>query len=408
MLRVVLAALCAACETRLFRAICRTLNPRVGFMFMICMIVSPGVFHASVAYLPSSFAMYMTMLGMAAFMDWRGGLKTNQGIMWFGIAGVVGWPFAVALAAPFLLEEAALATVSKVGLETAAWRVVDGITRSLIVLALAVGVDIFFYHSVEVVPYNIVRYNVFSSLSRGPAIFGTEPWHFYLRNLTLNFNIWFILALMTLPLTAFQYLVGSSNTSFQGRLRSLVFMSPFYMWLAIFTIQPHKEERFMYPIYPALALNAAMSLHLILSAFGSADPKRLVGKIPATLKLFVVLSVLMTSITVGVLRVVGVVTAYAAPFYVHQALQDPVVMAESNGVVCYGKEWYRYPSSYFLPKDMRARFVKSEFDGLLPGSFSEANIGFGLWPTFLVPPGMNDENQEDVGKYVRLSRVLFS
>lgn len=47
---------------------------------------------------------------------------------------------------------------------------------------------------------------------------------------------------------------------------------------------------------------------------------------------------------------------------------------------------------------MRARFVKSEFRGLLPGQYAE---GGGWWEgTWRVPEGMNDENLEDVGKYV--------
>jgi alpha-1,2-mannosyltransferase len=49
--------------------------------------------------------MYMVMLGAAAFMNWRGGLKTSQGMFWFAVGGVFGWPFAAALCAPFLLEE---------------------------------------------------------------------------------------------------------------------------------------------------------------------------------------------------------------------------------------------------------------------------------------------------------------
>jgi len=76
------------------------------------MIFSPGMFHASAAYLPSSFAMYATMLGMAAFMNWKGGLKTAQGIFWFAVGGILGWPFAIALSAPFLLEEIIFATLS--------------------------------------------------------------------------------------------------------------------------------------------------------------------------------------------------------------------------------------------------------------------------------------------------------
>ena len=51
---------------------------------------------------------------------------------------------------------------------------------------------------------------------------------------------------------------------------------------------------------------------------------------------------------------------------------------------------------------MRAKFIKSEFDGLLPGEFSEAKTGFGVWPgAWLIPSGMNDQNIEDMGKYVR-------
>ncbi len=72
-------------------------------------VMSPGNFHASVAYLPSSFAMYMSLLGAAAFMNWRGGLKTSWGIWWFAVGGILGWPFASALCAPFLVEEGILA-----------------------------------------------------------------------------------------------------------------------------------------------------------------------------------------------------------------------------------------------------------------------------------------------------------
>lgn len=38
-------------------------------------------------------------------MNWRGGLKTAQGIFWFAMAGILGWPFAAALCAPYVIEE---------------------------------------------------------------------------------------------------------------------------------------------------------------------------------------------------------------------------------------------------------------------------------------------------------------
>lgn len=102
-------------------------------MFMISMVFSPGMFHASVAFLPSSFSMYTAMLGLAAFMDWRGGLKTHLGIMWFGIGAIVGWPFSAALIVPLAMEDIFLAYLS-VDRSEVAFRYLDGIVRSLLVL----------------------------------------------------------------------------------------------------------------------------------------------------------------------------------------------------------------------------------------------------------------------------------
>lgn len=111
-LRYLLAFLCALCQTLMWRAVCLALNPRVGIIFILALVFSPGNFHSSTAYLPSSFAMYMAMVGAAAFMNWRGGIKTSQGMFWFALGGVLGWPFAMALCAPFVLEEVFFAFLS--------------------------------------------------------------------------------------------------------------------------------------------------------------------------------------------------------------------------------------------------------------------------------------------------------
>ncbi|KAG0649148.1 Dol-P-Man:Man(8) c(2)-PP-Dol alpha-1 [Hyphodiscus hymeniophilus] len=407
-IRYVLAFVCALCQTQMFRVINGTLNPRIALFFMMAMIFSPGMFHASAAFLPSSFAMYTTMLGMAAFMNWRGGLKTALGMFYFSIGGILGWPFAIALSAPFLLEELIFASLSsKDAFIDAFMRFVRGFVAGLLVLLFEFIVSGFFYKQPVVVPFNIVMYNIFSGPGRGPEIYGTEAWHFYIRNLLLNFNIWFLLAVAALPLFFLKKMLSRSpqeGGSVTG-LRSIIFMSPFYLWLGIFSFQPHKEERFMYPMYPALALNAAMSLHIILAAFGQSDPKTLIGKIPAKLKLAVVSITMIGSIDVGVARIYGIYSAYSAPLKIYEPLQNSTIGMRGESV-CFGKEWYRFPSSYHLPNDMRAKFVKSEFDGLLPGEFSEAKTGFwaGAW---LVPPGMNDLNQEDMGKYVDLQTCSF-
>lgn len=132
-LRLVLALFCAVCETRLYSTVSRTLNPRVAAFFMMIMVFSPGMYHAAPAYLPSSFAMYTTMLGVSAFMDWRGGMRTAQGIFWFAVGSLLGWPFAGALILPFIAEEVLLAIFSG-KTYSAVKRLVDGAIRSLAIL----------------------------------------------------------------------------------------------------------------------------------------------------------------------------------------------------------------------------------------------------------------------------------
>ena len=266
---------------------------------------------------------------------------------------------------------------------------------------MQIAVDAFFYHKLVLVPLNIVLYNVFSGSGRGPNAFGTEPANFYIRNLLVNFNVWFVLAGLAVPVLGLQFLLGQTASKFTF-VRSLFFAGPFYMWLGIMSLQAHKEERFMYPIYPCISLNAALTLHTVLGWFGNADPRTLLGKVPARLKLAVVLTFIALAVQVGLLRTIGIVNGYRAPLQIYSGLDDAV----STATVCLGKEWHRFPSSYFLPKGIHAKFIQSEFDGLLPGEFSEAKTGFGFFPgTWIVPPGMKDRNAPELGKYVSRSAL---
>ncbi|KAK7927395.1 family 22 glycosyltransferase [Apiospora marii] len=410
--RYVLAFACALCQVLLFRVISFTLNARIGLFFLIATVISPGNFHSATAYLPSSFAMYMSLLGAAAFMNWRGGLRTSQGIFWFAVGGVVGWPFAAALCAPFLLEEAIFALMSdKERFFEAFIRVGRGAVATILLLLGEGSVNWFFYRKFEIASWNIVMYNLFSSTG-GPDLYGTEPWTFYFRNLAINFNVWFVLALLAMPLFLLQKVFSTRHHGFQSGMRTIIFLMPFYMWLAIFTLQPHKEERFMYPAYPFLTLNAALALHIILNAFGHTDPNSLIGRIPARLKLFAVTLTMFLSLDLGVARIVGLYTAYSAPLKLYTPLGAGVSGQQGVGgqgdFVCLGKEWYRFPSSYFLPRDMHAKFIRSEFRGLLPGEFSEARVGFGFFGgTWLPTNGMNDRNEEDMGKYIDVRQCSF-
>ena len=77
--------------------------------------------------------MYMAMLGFSAFMNWTGGIRTAQGLMWFGVGTLLGWPFVGALVIPFVAEEVFLVSLTGQGIECIT-RLADGFTRSLLVL----------------------------------------------------------------------------------------------------------------------------------------------------------------------------------------------------------------------------------------------------------------------------------
>ena len=130
--------------------------------------------------------------------------------------------------------------------------------------------DTLFYGRLTIVPWNIIKYNVFPDTSRGPELYGTEPVHFYISNLLLNFNVLLPLALFSLPALAITYRVDrkrlGERSTFVDRSSPYTLMiirlAPVYLWFAILTAQKHKEERFMFPIYPLICFNAAVTLYL--------------------------------------------------------------------------------------------------------------------------------------------------
>lgn len=71
--------------------------------------------------------------------------------------------------------------------------------------------------------------------------------------------------------------------------------------------------------------------------------------------------------------------------------------------VCLGKDWHRYPSSFFLPnKNWHIRFVQSEFKGILPAPYAEHENA-----TKLIHKHFNDKNLEEPSLYFNISKCHF-
>ena len=101
--------------------------------------------------------------------------------------------------------------------------------------------------------WNFIKYNVAGGGES--ALYGTEPWHFYLVNGFLNFNLMWLLALWY-PVTATLQATGIVSKPLNKRL--LMAVAPLYVWLAAISALPHKEERFLYVVYPQVCPSSAL------------------------------------------------------------------------------------------------------------------------------------------------------
>ena len=323
-----------------------------------------------------------------------------------------------------------------------------------------VAVDSLAYGRIVFVPWNIIKYNIFGGSSRGPDLYGTEPWSFYIANLFINFNIITPLALISLPALFFTYLFDSkrvggplSSTSSAEKekdnalgLRSspytllLIRLAPFYVWFLILTAQAHKEERFFFPAYPFLAFNAAVTIYLMRGWLEAAYIK--VTRSPyrasqTSLFQLATLSVVVFTGLVSVSRILAQSYYFHAPLeivhhletkelvrvlnvtgFIPKPLPPPPHARSSeeytpridygplksfNITLCLGKEWHRFPSHFLVPDGVNVEFVKSEFDGMLPRHFIKGEADSLLWRrngTSFVPEDLNDLNKEDPRHYV--------
>lgn len=321
--------------------------------------------------LPSSFAMYACSAALASW--WNRQYKAS--IFFIAIAALMGWPFAGLVGLPIAYD-------ILLRLRKLRFFVTWSIVSAIVLLVPMLVIDSIYFGKFTLASLNIVHYNVFST--RGPNLYGTEPWTFYIINGLLNFNIMWPLAICTpMVLALGWWLVPARSSSSMPQLTYYISISPFYIWLCVFLVQPHKEERFLYPVYFMVALCAAISLdimHCILSQIFNCSYIRKVvpnlGQYMDPTKWIAAVFILV-SVILSISRITALYANYHAPLDVWAELSyseyiDPSQPNITQNV-CVGKDWYRYPGSFFLPNDKyRLRFLRSEFRGILPAYYNES------------------------------------
>jgi alpha-1,2-mannosyltransferase len=91
----------------------------------------------------------------------------------------------------------------------------------------------------------MIFYNALGGSGGGAHLYGVEPWSFYLKNLALNFNlvaIGSVVSLVTSPMVRKYHGV------------------PFFLHFCLFQFMAHKEERFLFVLFPTLCWSCAAAM----------------------------------------------------------------------------------------------------------------------------------------------------
>ncbi|KAJ2551304.1 mannosyltransferase [Coemansia sp. RSA 1933] len=436
-LRIALGLASAGCEALFVRRIADCVDRKIANMTALALFGMAGLFHAGSALLPTSFAMYLCALGSAAAMRAPTDASRREhlvqrvapGVAAFVVAAAGGWPYAIVVAVPFALEEVIVRGGSVAGDRSSwwAWRMrrmcwfaaIGTGTLAIVVGAMA-AVDSWHYGRLAVAAWNQVSYNVFGGSEGGSQLYGTEPWYYYLKNGLVNGNAVMVLALASLPAWLVYYAVLRVATARSAQQQHqqqqgdtadrliaahwlLLFrILPFFLTLIVFSLQPHKEERFLTIVYPHMCFNAAAALSLVqpLCAWAvvrlshSGVREKLIHSAVWVDRLST--GVLAMAALLGASRMAALSTYYSAPtrafmhlhgsnssgdaflplgptvksFWQQNSNSDVDQIPANETIVCMGKDWYRFPSSYWLPANHRLAYLQTPyFDGHLPGDF---------------------------------------
>ncbi|XP_054707313.1 alpha-1,2-mannosyltransferase ALG9-like [Uloborus diversus] len=389
-LRCLLAFFSALCEVYFYKSICYHFGPCIGRLVLLFFTVGSGLFISSTAFLPSTFSMYLSSVAFAAWFI----QKYEIAILSTAVSAMIGWPFSVLLGLPIAFDIIVLKRKFVLFVKSAL------ASLSLIIIPL-VFIDSKHFGKLVLAPLNIVLYNVFSS--HGPNLYGTEPFSYYFLNGILNFNLVFICSIAALPIMAFLHHFEKYNKKSTKSPPLILCLAPMYLWMFVFFTLSHKEERFLFPIYPMICLAGACTVDTIQASYHRVFSKLNLRDFLDHTK-WISIAFCIVYVILSLSRTTLLYKGYRAPIETYMELgristdQDIHPLPPEYPVnVCVGKEWYRFPSSFFLPLNWNLRFLQSEFRGQLPKQFSNLPNA-----TMIIPEDMNDKNLEEKSRYVDL------
>ena len=293
-LRTVLATITALCEVYLYEGLQRRFGRALARLSLLFTVLSVGMWHAAPAFLPSSFAMQATAVAYGAWL--RGPAHWPLAVAVAAASVLLGWPFAGLVFLPLGLHVLAITLAAmlgkvRVGQSPAGLLggvVLAGVAGVVLPAAYGIGVDAVHYGGAPLLAvWNIIKYNVLGQGGggRGSELYGVEPVSYYVKNLLLNWSIAAPAAAAALPLLLLLWLVGAAAGARQGGTRpgqrllpppstllprwlrgspqashAAVLWGAVALWVGFMASRPHKEERFLFPVFGLIPPLAAFAL----------------------------------------------------------------------------------------------------------------------------------------------------
>jgi len=94
--------------------------------------------------------------------------------------------------------------------------------------------------------------------------------------------------------------------------------------------------------------------------------------------------------------------------YLKLWMDVPKHLSAGAANICIGREWYLFPSHYFLPDAARLQFVRDNFTGILPQYYPLQTDGGMRNGTYATPrQPFNDRNREETSRYVSLTSCQY-
>ena len=483
-IKIILGLFSAYSQSSLINIVNKEFGSFDAYILGIFLLSSAGIFYASTSLLPSALCLNLVTLSLCALLQSENNNNINNNhnkkqkkhqekqhlkIILVGSIAVLwtGWPFIGLLFLPIglylLYHKFTSSSTSGGGSSDIRNILIFGIQSIIIVIITlfpTLLIDYYYYGKLTWPSLNIFVYNtgtsLFSSfglnppLTSGDLLYGVEPMSYYIKNMLLMLGICAPVGMLTLFLIPF--------TSTLERNRIVVVASCACVWLTVMLSRPHKEERFLYPIYTAWCLMATMNVRILIhiinniwstisSSNNNNNNNNNRGRSKSNkstkydsnisiLKLLVLVVVTVVAPLVGIARIRSSHSNYSGVMQVWRRLGthlhhtssssqifDDVNKKSDNTCdvnknnkcndsneddliwVCSGNDWYTFPSHFFLPHHVRFGFYRQDFGGQLPQYYTTIGEKRGdkeesmILGTRTGIDNFNSLNQEEMSRY---------